>query len=86
MIRPSALLSTTIETTTLDVIDTGVQAVIERMDLTGEALDQLHNFGFFEGQKLRVIQAGRPMIVEVLRTRIGIHQDLAARLHVVIPR
>ncbi len=68
--------------TTLDRSGAGSRAVIERVDLPVGARGRLYNLGFYEGQHVRVVQAGKPMIVDVLGARIGIHHNLAAKLHI----
>lgn len=50
-----------------------------------QAQVRLKRLGVCEGRKLRVVQAGDPMIVVAVGARIGISRSLASCVHVASP-
>lgn len=63
---------------TLNQLEAGTIAEIVRMADCGEAIRRrLHSLGFFEGQSVRVLRSGNPMVVEVMRVRVGMARSLA---------
>ena len=60
----------------------GLPARIEAIEVAGSDLSRLEVMGLCAGRTVEVVQAGDPMIVRVLGTRIGLASVLARSVHV----
>ena len=60
----------------------GVPARIEAVAVADDDLARLEVMGVCAGRTVEVVQAGDPMIVRVLGTRIGLAAVLARSVHV----
>jgi Fe2+ transport system protein FeoA len=67
----------------LDVMPEGVPACIGRIEAAEADVERLEAMGLCAGRTVEVVQAGNPMIVRVLGTRIGLAAVLARSVHVM---
>jgi Fe2+ transport system protein FeoA len=73
---------TSIFTLSLSRMPEGKPARIGALEAAGLDRDRLEAMGLCVGRTVEVVQAGDPMIVRVLGTRIGLAAVLARAIHV----
>ncbi len=66
----------------LDLVDAGHCAKILDVQAGEAEIDQLKAMGVCSGRRIMVVQAGDPMILKVLGSRIGLSARLAKRVYV----
>ncbi len=69
--------------TTLSEISTGSARCVS-IEGEGAEVVRLKRLGICRGHCIRVLQAGDPMILEVIGTKIGISRELARRVIVEV--
>ncbi len=67
----------------LAAIPEGVPARIAAVEAPAADVERLEVLGLCEGRTVEVVQAGDPLIVRVLGTRIGLAAVLARSIHVI---
>ena len=60
----------------------GREGMVVGLEVGLEEAERLRTLGIYEGSRLRVVRAGWPMIVEVMRTRVGLCGSLAGGMRV----
>lgn len=68
--------------TSLDRLTARCCATVRAIDAEDEDSQRLKMLGLCVGRQVEVLQPGRPLIVRVFASRIGLAQELAARVHV----
>jgi len=71
-----------LSTVALHELAVGVEAVVQEVQAGDPAMDRLMALGVCTGHRVRLIQAGDPLIVQVLGARLGVSARLAARVRV----
>jgi len=66
----------------LDLVGVGHCATILEVQAGEAEIDQLKAMGVCSGRRIMVVQAGDPMILKVLGSRIGLSARLAKRVYV----
>ena len=67
---------------TLHVLPEGATAVVAAVDAVDADCERLEVMGLCTGRTVEVVQAGDPMIVRVLGTRVGLAASLARSIRV----
>lgn len=66
----------------LDQTPPGRWATITRVDAVNGPLHRLMAMGVCAGRQVKMLQAGNPLIIRVLNTRVGLSRELAGCIRV----
>ena len=66
----------------LDAIEPGHCGIVRLVEAGEAEIDQLKAMGVCIGRQVMLVQAGDPLILKVMGTRIGLSARLAARVRV----
>ena len=66
----------------LDRIDPGHCGIVVDVEAGADEVDQLKSMGVCIGRKVMLVQAGDPLVLKVMGTRLGVSARLAARVFV----
>ena len=64
----------------LDRIEPGHCGIVKEVEAGAAEVDQLKAMGVCIGRKVMLVQAGDPLILKVMGTRLGVSSRLAARV------
>ena len=66
----------------LDQLDPGCCGVVRDVEAGSDEVDLLKSMGVCIGREVMLVQAGDPLVLKVMGTRLGVSARLAARVRV----